>query len=90
VPPTQAPTTAAVPTVTLLPPTSVPTKAVAPTKVVVPAGSVSGTDNPFLLLLFAAVWLSAAGYLGWSLWQKRQVPSAPQGEPPKSSGEASA
>lgn len=33
----------------------------------------SAPDNPLLLLLFGAVWLAAAGYLGWSLWQKRQA-----------------
>lgn len=80
VPATQAPTTAVVPTMTLVPPTSVPTKAVAPTKAVVPAGGVSSTNNPFLLLLFAAVWLSAAGYLGWLLWQKRQTARTPDTE----------
>ena len=58
------------PTETLVPtapPTSTPTRKAPPSR---PA---EGPDNPFLLLVFAAVWLSAAGYIGWSVWQKRQA-----------------
>ncbi len=67
--PTAAPSATPPPTATAVP-TSVPTRS-AP-----PGGTAEGpTDNPFLLLVFAAVWLSAAGYIFWSLWKKRQ-PSA--------------
>jgi len=47
----------------------------APTRTKVPASATEGgnVDNPFLLLVFAAVWLSAAGYIGWSLWRRRQM-----------------
>jgi hypothetical protein len=68
--PTVLPTSTPAPTNTTLPTNT-------PTQTRVPASTSAGsTDNPFLLLIFAALWLSAAGYLGWSLYQKRS--SAPQ------------
>ena len=68
--PTRAPTL--VPTETSLPTaTSVPTST--PTRRAPPSSPQGSSDNRFLLLVFAAVWLSAAGYLGWSFWQKRQA-----------------
>jgi len=53
--------------------TSLPSPA--PTQTKVPVGSTGdvSSDNPFLLLIFGAVWLTAAGYTGWSMWQKRQA-----------------
>ncbi len=59
-----------------------PTTAPTATRVVVPSTGSDATDNPFLLFLFAAVWLSAAGYLGWNLYQKRRGSAAKPGEPP--------
>lgn len=67
--PTAAPSDTPSPTMTAVP-TSVPTRSAPPA-----AAGGGATDNPFLLLLFAALWLSTAGYIGWSLWNKRQ-PSA--------------
>jgi hypothetical protein len=83
------PTDTSLPTETPLPtasPTSPPTVTPAPTGTTVPSSTPtrpaapSGTtesagDNAFLLVVFAAVWLSAAGYILWALWRKRQ-PSA--------------
>lgn len=67
-----------------LPPTKVtsPTIAATPTRAAAATTGSDATDNPFLLFLFAAVWLSAAGYLGWTLYQKRQGSAAKPGEPP--------
>jgi hypothetical protein len=69
---TQAPTETSLPTETAAPP---PTTAPAPKP---PSPAAGGTDNPLLLFLFGAVWLSAAGYIGWSLWQKRQARAGEQ------------
>ena len=75
--PTAIATATAVPTLTTAPTsaatlTAVPTSP--PTRVPPPATDGGGSaDNPFLLLLFAALWLSAAGYIGWSLWQRRRA-----------------
>jgi len=76
-----APTETKIPTQTPTPPpTATATLALAPTATATsqptprPAAPASdSTDNPLLLLLFAALWVAAAGYLGWSLWQKRQA-----------------
>ncbi len=65
---TSVPTETPMPTATTLP-SRIPTQ----TKVPASAAGDRGSDNPFLLLIFAAVWLSAAGYLGWSLWQRRRA-----------------
>ncbi len=92
--PTETPTVQATATRTLspsaiatatLPPTKAasPTIAATPTRAAPAVSTVGGaTDNPFLLFLFAAVWLSAAGYLGWGLYQKRRGKAPKPGEPP--------
>ena len=43
-----------------------------------PAGSTGGgyAENPFLLLVFAALWLTAAGYIGWFVWRRRTIDSS--------------
>lgn len=92
--PTESPTLQPTATRTLAP-TVAATETPSPTKAASPAPSPTPTraaalgateggasNNPFLLLLFAAVWLSAAGYLAWSLYQKRQGSAAKPGEPP--------
>jgi len=61
--PTALPTSMAVPTELRAAPT--------PTCVAPTSETNSSTDNPLLLFAFVAVWLSAAGYLGWSLWHGR-------------------
>jgi len=60
------------PTATTAPP---PT----PTKAAPAATGRPSSDNPFLLLIFAVVWLAAAGYTSWSLWQKRRTASEEPG-----------
>ncbi len=75
---TPAPTATTVPTHTAAPaPTTTPvpvasaTATSRPTRP--PAPITKTTDNGLLLLLFGTLWLAAAGYLGWSLWQKQQT-----------------
>jgi hypothetical protein len=79
---TPEPTETAAPTPTVPPPptdTPIPTATATsePTPPPAPPPARDTTENPLLLLLFGALWLAAAGFLGWSLWQKRQ---ASQGE----------
>jgi hypothetical protein len=89
---TPLPSETPLPTATLAPtaaPTLVPTETSEPTATSVPSSTPTRkppgpagdpSDNPFLLLAFAAVWLSAAGYIGWSVWRKRQGATGPEPE----------
>ena len=79
---TQTPLPTATPeptaTVTLrAPATRAPTATAAPTALPTrqapPRSNGGSGENPFRLLLFIAMWLTAAGYLGWTLWKKRQT-----------------
>jgi len=77
--PTQTPTPPPTATVTpALPPTATATTQPTPRP---PAPARDSTDHPLILLLFGTLWIAAAGYLGWSLWQKRQAKGirGPQG-----------
>nr|MBC7243894.1 hypothetical protein [Chloroflexota bacterium] len=74
-PPTETMTPTPAPT---LFPTDTPLPTSTPTKTRIPASESTGgsaSSNPFLLLSFAVIWLTAVGYIGWSLWQKRQATS---------------
>jgi len=64
---TPAPTGTPLPTLTSAPPP-------APTRTPLPPAVAAPTDSPILLVLFAAVWLSAAAYLVWSIWQRLRRP----------------
>lgn len=58
-------------TSTAQPPPTVPAT-VAPTAGPPASGTGDGyTENPFLLFVFAALWLTGAGYIGWSVWKRR-------------------
>jgi hypothetical protein len=77
---TPEPTETEIPTQTPTPPaaTATPAPPATPTVTSLPTPRPSvpvrdTTDNPLLLLLFGTLWLAAAGYLGWSLWQKQQA-----------------
>jgi len=83
---TPLPTETPPPTETMAPtetPTFLPTETLAPTATSVPTNTPTSkasetpaggsSDNPFLLLAFAIIWLAAASYIGWSLWQKRRA-----------------
>jgi hypothetical protein len=79
---TSLPTATELPTATLepsatvtlrAPATTAPTAAPAPTSLPTRQAPQSSGENPFPLLLFIALWLTAAGYLGWTLWKKRQT-----------------
>jgi hypothetical protein len=76
--PTLEPTETEIPTPTAPPPTATPIPAASATATSEPtprppAPARDTTDNPLLLLLFGALWLAAAGLLGWSLWQRQQA-----------------
>jgi len=77
--PTLAPTETEAPTATPPPPpteTPLPPATATATSRPTPrpaAPTRDSTDNPLLLFVFGALWLAAAGFLGWSLWQKRQA-----------------
>ncbi|MGQ9492677.1 MAG: hypothetical protein ACUVR2_02795 [Anaerolineae bacterium] len=67
--PTLVPTDTPLPTATALP-SSTPTK----TRVTASESKVEGSsDNPFLLVIFVVLWLTAVGYIGWSVWQRHQA-----------------
>jgi len=69
------PTETLPPTQTSAPATSTPSSTPPPTK----AAGQESSENPLLLFIFAAVWLSAVAHVGWSLWKKRHSPSAQPG-----------
>ncbi|MBM4429090.1 MAG: hypothetical protein FJ026_01915 [Chloroflexi bacterium] len=85
---TPLPTQALVPSATLtLRPTetAMPTITLAPTRTVTKMAPVvqpgdEGSHPPFLLLAFGAVWLTAAGYTGWSLWNRRRAAQHERGK----------
>jgi len=88
-PPTETPlpTATPLPTQTLSPaatPTLRPTETAMPTATLAATSTATkkaplarpgdeDSDNSLLLLVFVAVWLTAAGYTGWSLWKRRHA-----------------
>jgi hypothetical protein len=64
---TLIPTDTPLPTATALP-SRTPVKTSAPV-----SGSEGAGDNPFRLVIFAVLWLTAVGYIGWSVWQRHQA-----------------
>jgi hypothetical protein len=81
---TPLPTQTALPTATQTsPPTVAPAPTETPASLTTPTqqaahGGTGGHagDSPILLIVFGAVWLSAAAYILWTLWSRRQT-SAP-------------
>ncbi|MGC8786657.1 MAG: hypothetical protein ACP5Q1_04440 [Anaerolineae bacterium] len=67
--PTLVPTDTPLPTATALP-------SITPTRTRMPTSASTGessSSNPFLLIIFVVLWLTAVGYIGWSVWQRRQA-----------------
>jgi hypothetical protein len=78
-PATSAPTSTLVPTATS---TVATVPSPIPTKMPPATGGSDAEENPLGLVVFAALWLSAVGYLVWSLLRRRLVREVPDESPP--------